>query len=393
MVVKASEIKLINRVAEGEEAAFAQLFQTSSEAVYRYLKRLTGDSDRSDKLLIKTYQQAWQSAGNYNEKLAPISWVLQIARNAVLSHSNSSNGNPVPGSSSAANVIALDRQKIFVKAMSAMPAKSRDSLVLVLMHLYTYHAVSEVMSVTIDEVKKGVFDAKNLLKEKLRQYGIKKHEVSKSNILRELIPLYINGALSGKHKIAFEKSLKNDPSLKQEYMEFYEIEAYFDQLDTVSKQHLDSIYSIVVNSLDDLQEPSDSEADEGHSDSIKMDLLREILSSARIGWGAAALLFALLLIVLVFIGPDNASPVEAKVSTAPILQQPGKVKQLNVIFQDNATNQQIRDLLLALQAELYSGPTNIGLYTITIAGNEQRAQEVLNALRNSSVVVVAEPAY
>ncbi|WP_455222992.1 RNA polymerase sigma factor [Kaarinaea lacus] len=397
MSVKASEVKLINRVAAGEESAFEQLFQSTSETVYRYLKRLTGDSDLSDRFLVKAFQQAWRSANSYDQKLVPANWLLQLARNTILSQAGTiqEKESRLTAQEAESDIVALDRQKVFVKAMDLMSLESRDSLVLVLMHVFTYHAISEIMELTIDDVKGRVFQAKNDLKEKLKQYGIKKHEVSKSNILRELIPLYINGALAGKHKIAFEKSLKNDPNLKQEYMEFYEIESYFDQLDTVSRPHLDRLYSIVKNSLENAEEFSETESDEAQAPTAKIDFLHEMLSSSRIGWGLAILQFAILALVLIFVVPDNSNPVEADIITAQLLQQQqqSKGKKLNVVFQDNATHQQIRDLLLALQAEVYSGPTEIGLYTIEIQGDERRAQEVLNTLRNSGVVVLADPAY
>lgn len=395
MSVKTSEIKLINRVAAGEVPAFEQLFQSTSETVYRYLKRLTGDRDESDKYLVKAYQQAWQQAGDYDQKLAPTNWLLHLARHAVLSKAGSGRESESmrAAEDEQSDLIALDRQKVFFRAMDSMSIESRDSLVLVLMHVFTYHAISEIMELTIDEVKGRVFQAKKELKEKLKNYGIKKHEVSRSNILRELIPLYINGALSGKHKIAFEKSLKNDPNLKQEYMEFYEIESYFDQLDSASKPHLDSLYNIVKNSLDDIEEASESSAGAEQDSAAKIDFLHELLSSSRIGWGLAILQFAILALVMVFVVPDNSNPAEADIVAAQLLQQQSRGKLLNVVFQDDATNQQIRDLLLALQAEIYSGPTEIGLYTLQIQGDEKRAQEVLNTLRNSGVIVLADPAY
>lgn len=394
MSVKASEIKLINRIATGEESALAQLFQSNSEAVYRYLKRLTGDSDQSDRFLVKTFQQAWQSASDYDQGLASGSWLLQLARNVVLSGGEINQASkPLEDTEATDNIVALDRQKVFVRAMDSMPLELRDSLVMVLMQVFTYHAIAEIMGQSIDEVKAGVFEAKNALKERLKQYGIKKHEVSKSNILRELIPLYINGALAGKHKIAFEKSLKNDPNLKQEYMEFYEIEAYFDQLDTVSKPHLDRLYTTVKNSLDNLQEQSEADVEEEQSGTAKADFLHVMLSSSRTGWSLAILQFIILLIVLLFVAPDDSDLVEPNITATQILQQQSKGKNLNVIFQDDATHQQIRDLLLALKAEVHSGPTEIGLYTITIDGDERRVQEVLNTLRNSGVVVLADLGY
>jgi hypothetical protein len=344
--------------------------------------------------LVKTFQQAWQSASDYDQKLAPDSWLLQLARNAVLSGGELNLASKsLEDAEATDNIVALDRQKVFVRAMDSMPLELRDSLVMVLMQVFTYHAIAEIMGQSIDEVKAGVFEAKNALKERLKQYGIKKHEVSKSNILRELIPLYINGALAGKHKIAFEKSLKNDPNLKQEYMEFYEIEAYFDQLDTVSKPHLDRLYTTVRNSLDNLQEQSEADVEEEQSRTEKADFLHVMLSSSRTGWSLAILQFIILFIVLLFVAPDDSDPVEPNITATQILQQQGKGKKLNVIFQDDATHQQIRDLLLALQAEVHSGPTEIGLYTITIDGDERRVQEVLNTLRNSGVVVLADLGY
>jgi len=382
----------MSRVATSYEPAFAQLFVSTSETVYRYLKRICGDSDRSDELLIKTYQQAWQTAGDYNQKLVPTNWLISIGRELALSCRELADKHDRNERAESESIAALDRQKAFLNAMDSLPVESRDSLVLVLMNIYTYHAISEITGLTIDNVKARVFDAKNLLNEKLKKHGIKKYQVSKSNILRELIPLYINGALSGKHKIAFEKSLKNDPNLKQEYMEFYEIEAYFDQLETTSKQHLDRLYNTIKNSLDDLQELADEEHDEETGPSKKVDFLHHLLSSPQVGWGLAIIQFVILVIVLIFAGPDNSRSIETNITATQILQQ-SKGKQLNLIFKDEATHLQIRKLLIQLEAVTVAGPTEIGLYTIEIDGDEQQAQDVLNKLRLSDIVLLADPAY
>ena len=165
MSVKASEIKLINRIATGEESALAQLFQSNSEVVYRYLKRLTGDSDRSDRFLVKTFQQAWQSASDYDQKLAPDSWLLQLARNAVLSGGELNLASKsLEDAEATDNIVALDRQKVFVRAMDSMPLELRDSLVMVLMQVFTYHAIAEIMEQSIDEVKAAVKDWQSFAK-------------------------------------------------------------------------------------------------------------------------------------------------------------------------------------------------------------------------------------
>jgi hypothetical protein len=83
---------------------------------------------------------------------------------------------------------------------------------------------------------------------------------------------------------------------------------------------------------------------------------------------------------------------ETSITATQILQQ-SKGKQLNLIFKDEATHLQIRKLLLQLEAVTVAGPTEIGLYTIEIDGDDKQAQDVLNKLRMSDIVLLADPAY
>jgi RNA polymerase sigma-70 factor (ECF subfamily) len=392
MPAKTSEINLMKRIADGEESAFAQLYSSTSAVVYGYLMRITSNRDASDTLLILTFQHVWQHAEDFDQQFDPVNWVLKIARKLSLESDSLRKQSEQDSDTEQVKIAALDRQKSFIKAVESMSMIYRDPLALVLMRSFTYQTIAEIMGVKIDVAKTKVFDAKMGLNEKLKKLGIKKHQVSKSNILRELIPLYINGVLAGKHKVAFEKSLKNDPYLKQEYMEFYEIEEYFDQLNSASQQHLDQLYGALKNSLEDLDDEFDKEAVGERIANPKIDFLHHLLSSSRIGWGLAILQFAILIVVLIFVVPQYSNQVSAGIPSVQLLQQ-SKGKQLNIIFQDAATHQQIRDLLLSLELEMHSGPTDIGLYTVVIDGDEEQAAKVLNTLRKTEIILLADPAF
>lgn len=392
MPAKTSDINLMKRIIDGEESAFSQLYTSTSAVTYGYLMRITSDRDASDSMLVLTFQHVWQHAHEYDSQYEPLNWVLKIARKLSLESDLLNKAASEDAAVEKLQVAALDRQKTFIKAVESVPLLFRDPLALVLMRGFTYQTISEIMGVKIDAAKQKVFESKKALNEKLIKLGIKKHEVSKSNILRELIPLYINGVLAGKHKIAFEKSLKNDRNLKQEYMEFYEIEEYFDQLSTASQQHLDQLYGAIKNSLEDFDDDTGEELETERTASPKIDFLHHILSSPRIGWGLAALQFAILVIVLIFVVPQNPNQVSAGVPSVQLLQQ-SKGKQLNIIFQDSATHQQIRDLLRSLELTMHSGPTEIGLYTVTTEGDEKKANDILTTLRKTEIVLLADPAY
>jgi len=176
-------------------------------------------------------------------------------------------------------------------------------------------------------------------------------------------------------------------------MEFYEIESYFDQLESVSRQHLEQLYLAVTNSLEDLAEVEEPDVTSEKSPNIKIDFLHHLLSSARIGWGLAILQFAILAIVVIFMRPQYSNPVEANVNPTQYHQQQHRGKKLNIIFQDGATHKQIRELLLGLNAGIFSGPTDIGLYTIEVDVDDAKAEKILMQLRTNDIVMLAEPAY
>ena len=392
MSAKASEIKQLEKIAYGELEPFAQLFKSTSHLVYRFLIRMLGKKDDADRYLVLAYEQAWQLAEEYDPELNPADWMLMLARGVVIVDKGEAEGQAGNNTAELTTVTTLDRQKAFVKAMEGLSLVSREVLGIVLLPGYTYHVIANIMTCDIDEVKELVNEAKVEVKERLRKFGISKHEVSKSNILRELIPLYINGALAGKHKKAFEKSLKSDSNLKQEYLEYYEIESYFDQLEGVSTQHLDQLFSKVKNNLDDMELAEAEGAGPVVADSVRADFLHTLLSSSRIGWGLAILQFAILAIVLIFVVPQYSNSVQANITSAQLLQQ-SKGKQLNIVFADHATHQQIRDLLLSVNGQMSAGPTEIGLYTVTVQGTNQRVSAILDKLRESEIVVLAVPAF
>lgn len=392
MPAKTSDINLMKRVIDGEEAAFSKLYSSTAPVTYGYLMRITSDRDASDSLLVLTFQHVWQHAHEYDSQHDPLNWVLKISRKLSLESDLLNKAVGEEADVEKLKIAALDRQKSFIQAVESIPLLFRDPLALVLMRGFTYQTVSEIMGVKIDAAKLKVFESKKALNEKLRKLGIKKHDVSKSNILRELIPLYINGVLAGKHKVAFEKSLKNDPNLKQEYMEFYEIEEYFDQLSSASQQHLDQLYGAIKNSLEDFDDDTGEELETERTASPKIDFIHHLLSSSRIGWGLAVLNFAILAIVLVFVVPQYSNQVSAGIPSVQLLQQ-SKGTQLNIIFKDEATHKKIRDLLLSLELEMFSGPSDIGLYTVVVDGDHKKATKILNKLRKSEIVLLADPAF
>lgn len=91
-------------------------------------------------------------------------------------------------------------------------------------------------------------------------------------------------------------------------------------------------------------------------------------------------------------GPQSvpAPAVYRTLSDAPPAR--GPVLRLRVMFSPQATERQIRELLLDVRGEITAGPSPLGVYTVEVPAGRDSLQAVLARLRSESQVMLAEPA-
>ena len=260
--------------------------------------------------------------------------------------------------------------------------------------------------------------------------------------LQEQIPLYINGALEDQERNIFEQALKADPELKQECKEFHEIESVVDIIEEITDQHLEQLFTrvqahvkfqptatqpvrvdeestVIMRREDGIDKASsqledassgvnkattttssvhttteshkekleDEDEHEEHVSIFSKEYLSDFFTSARLAWGVVIAQFALL-ITLWLSSTGNGIPAIGT-DGKPI----SNIATINVVFADNATQKEIRELLASIDAQIANGPTSIGLYTIYIKGNEADAKLVIDKLKKSTLILLAEPSF
>jgi Putative zinc-finger len=91
-------------------------------------------------------------------------------------------------------------------------------------------------------------------------------------------------------------------------------------------------------------------------------------------------------------GPQGvpAPAVYRTLSDAPPAR--GPVLRLRLMFSPQATEKQIRELLLDVRGELTGGPSPLGVYTIEVPAGRDSLRAVLARLRSEPQVMLAEPA-
>ncbi len=73
------------RVAKGDKAAFARVYQATSAKLYGVVLRILQRRDVTDEIVQEVYVKIWQRAGDFDPtRASPITWMATIARNRAL---------------------------------------------------------------------------------------------------------------------------------------------------------------------------------------------------------------------------------------------------------------------------------------------------------------------
>lgn len=230
--------------------------------------------------------------------------------------------------------------------------------------------------------------------------------------LQELVPLYINGAMSENDRRVFAQALKQNATLKQEYLEFYELDSVISSADSVDALQLDHLYKNIsikppaqtakhpqkeaapkpkpLPNLSNTQEITKTVErdfqdydDENYPEKYSKEYFLYVLSSPKVAWAIIGMQFLLLSLLAVLKFPH----------TLPSNGEKTETNMINVVFADNATQKDIRELLVNTKAQIANGPTDIGLYTIYIRTSAKQAELVIDNLKKSKLILLAEPAF
>ncbi|CAN5259474.1 sigma-70 family RNA polymerase sigma factor [soil metagenome] len=81
----AEDLELVSRLAAGDEAALAALYDRWSERLYSVALQLVKQPDRAEDVLEETFWQVWRGAGAYSPARKSVStWLLTIVRRRSL---------------------------------------------------------------------------------------------------------------------------------------------------------------------------------------------------------------------------------------------------------------------------------------------------------------------
>jgi len=197
----------------------------------------------------------------------------------------------------------------------------------------------------------------------------------KPDELRELIPPYLNGTLSQDKRQKFEEALNKYPELKRELMEFSEIKNLYKEIEEDIPPPSDLLYKRILSNI------------KYEAETVSASRKKGFFSSPRLSWGIVAVqLVIILLLVITTLKEDRF-----RTLTSEYISR-GEGIRINVVFDKESREKEIREILNSIGASIISGPSPEGLYTIELK-DKRDTESVLKILRSSRIVRFAERAY
>jgi RNA polymerase sigma-70 factor (ECF subfamily) len=160
------EPALIRAAAAGDLAAFERLVRAYQEPVWRFLRRLLGDSEAAEDVAQEAFLRMFRRLPTFSFEAKFSTWVFQVARNAGVDELRSRRRrtrlasltpSPTPSAGVPETSAEIDA------ALASLPVDLREAMLLVEVLGLRYREVARVLGVPEGTVKSRVFSARSRL--------------------------------------------------------------------------------------------------------------------------------------------------------------------------------------------------------------------------------------
>jgi RNA polymerase sigma-70 factor (ECF subfamily) len=179
----ASETQLIARAQQGDEEAFAALFETHKRRVYSLCLRMTGNTAEAEDLTQEAFLQLFRKISTFRGESAFSTWLHRLVVNVVLMHLrkkglqqvsldelDTSQDEPVKrdyGDDDLRLMGSVDRIGL-ARAIRELPPGYRTVFVLHDIEGYEHNEIAEIMNCSVGNSKSQLHKARMKLREWLR---------------------------------------------------------------------------------------------------------------------------------------------------------------------------------------------------------------------------------
>jgi RNA polymerase sigma-70 factor, ECF subfamily len=177
-----SDRELLSEMADGDELAFAALYNRHKETVYAFCVKMLQDRIMAQDVLQDVFFKAFQRRDQLREVESLKAWLLRVARNRCLnllrdnrrtSHLGEEEGAVIPSTlpTPLAEMVHSEQVVLLNECLRALSPPYREVIVLREYQNLSYEDIADVTDTTVSSVKSRLFKARRKLSELLAPYS------------------------------------------------------------------------------------------------------------------------------------------------------------------------------------------------------------------------------
>jgi RNA polymerase sigma-70 factor (ECF subfamily) len=169
---------------------FEEEFLPIADSLYNFAYSLVLNEEDANDLVQDTFMKAWRFISSYQKGTNAKAWLFKILKNTFINEYRRKKLRPAEidyedfityhDADESTHVGSLDlRNEIFsgmlgdemTKAINDLPVDFRTIILLCDIEEFSYEEIAKIMDIPIGTVRSRLFRARNMLKEKLRDYA------------------------------------------------------------------------------------------------------------------------------------------------------------------------------------------------------------------------------
>jgi RNA polymerase sigma-70 factor (ECF subfamily) len=169
-------IKLMERVKEGDDSAFEEIVSRNYQSVYKLANRFLLDSGEAEDITQEVFLRVFKASKTYQPTAKFSTWLYTITKNlcfneirkrqSVNIQSIEDEMMPELSAKDDSMDLKLEQKEVRIKvleAVRALPPNLRIAIILLKYHDLSYEEVAKILGCTINAVKLRVHRAKDFL--------------------------------------------------------------------------------------------------------------------------------------------------------------------------------------------------------------------------------------
>lgn len=179
-------------IKKRKDEVFQSEFLPHMDALYNFAFHLTYNEDDANDLVQETFLKSYRFIDSYQKGTNAKAWLFKILKNGFINDYRRKSKRPMQidfdplvnyqdtDEDSSVQVVDL-RQEMFqglvgdevTKALNELPVDFKTVILLCDIEEFSYEEIARIIDIPIGTVRSRLHRARNLLKEKLREYAMK----------------------------------------------------------------------------------------------------------------------------------------------------------------------------------------------------------------------------